>query len=245
MHPGEAGLRGLGGCIRNESVVTQGFATRKSIRRVLIASSSCTESLCFLQGESDFLLVNFAFPCPSSPDAATLCVLSQPVVSDSLRPHGLYPTRLLCPWNPCPGKNAGVGSHSLRQGIFPTQGLNPGPLPCGRLLQSSPDTTAWPWECELSQQGALCRAVPASGLSPVASGAGSRRSTQAWTPCSAESCSASANEDTQSPFWCGRLCLKKMPSLTLTVFSVFFLFEPSWGDDYQDPVANIWRAAPG
>ncbi|KAM7244171.1 hypothetical protein CapIbe_004779, partial [Capra ibex] len=34
------------------------------------------------------------------------------------------PTRLLCPWDSS-GKNAGVGCHSLLQGIFPTQGLNP------------------------------------------------------------------------------------------------------------------------
>ena len=69
----------------------------------------------------------FFFSLPVQSRCCSLCVLSQPVVSDSLRPHGLYPTMLLCPWNPCPGKNAGVGSHSLRQGIFPTQGLNPGP----------------------------------------------------------------------------------------------------------------------
>ena len=37
------------------------------------------------------------------------------VVSDSLRPHGLY-----SPWN-SPGQNTGVGSLSLLQGIFPTQ----------------------------------------------------------------------------------------------------------------------------
>ena len=50
------------------------------------------------------------------------------VVSDSLRPHGLYASaRLLCAWNP-PGKNTGVGCHFLLQGIFPTQGLNPGLL---------------------------------------------------------------------------------------------------------------------
>ena len=30
------------------------------------------------------------------------------VESDSLRPHGLYPTSLLCPWD-SPGKTAGVG----------------------------------------------------------------------------------------------------------------------------------------
>ena len=45
------------------------------------------------------------------------------VLSNSLQPHGLYPTRLLCLWN-SPGKNTGVGSHCLPQGIFPTQGLN-------------------------------------------------------------------------------------------------------------------------
>ena len=30
-----------------------------------------------------------------------------------------------CAWD-FPGKNTGVGSHPLLQGIFPTQGLNPG-----------------------------------------------------------------------------------------------------------------------
>ena len=47
------------------------------------------------------------------------CVLSCSVLSDSLRPHGQQPTRLLRPWD-SPGKNAGVGGHALRQGIFPT-----------------------------------------------------------------------------------------------------------------------------
>ena len=55
------------------------------------------------------------------------------VESDSLWPHGLYPTRLLCPWA-SPGKNTGVGSHSLLQGIFLTQGLNPGLLHCMQSL---------------------------------------------------------------------------------------------------------------
>ena len=54
-------------------------------------------------------------------------------MSDSLQPLGLYPTRLLCPWN-FPGKNTGVGCHFLLQGIFPTQGLNPGLLHCRQML---------------------------------------------------------------------------------------------------------------
>ena len=38
---------------------------------------------------------------------------SRSVVSDSLRPHGLQPKRLLCPWD-FPGKSTGVGCHCLR-----------------------------------------------------------------------------------------------------------------------------------
>ena len=63
--------------------------------------------------------VQFAQSCP------TLCDLM-----------GYYPTSLLCPSN-SPGKNPGVGSHSLLQGIFLSQGLNPGLPYCrqGILLQ--------------------------------------------------------------------------------------------------------------
>ena len=45
---------------------------------------------------------------------------SHSIVSDSLRPHGLY-----SPQNSL-GQNTGVGSLSLLQGILPAQGLNPG-----------------------------------------------------------------------------------------------------------------------
>ena len=51
------------------------------------------------------------------------CLLSHSFVSDSLQPHGLWPTRLLCPWN-FPGKKTGVGGHFLLQGSFLTQGWN-------------------------------------------------------------------------------------------------------------------------
>ena len=51
-------------------------------------------------------------------------VLNHSVISDSLRPHGLQPTRLLCPWD-SPGKCTGVAYHFLLQGIFPTRGSNP------------------------------------------------------------------------------------------------------------------------
>ena len=45
------------------------------------------------------------------------------VVSDSSRPYRLWPPSLLGPWD-FPGKNTGVGSHFLFQGIFLTQGSN-------------------------------------------------------------------------------------------------------------------------
>ena len=60
----------------------------------------------------------------SSRLSATLRVcLAVSVRSDSLQPYGLWPDRLLCPWD-SPGKNTGVGCHALLQGIFPTQGSN-------------------------------------------------------------------------------------------------------------------------
>ena len=45
------------------------------------------------------------------------------VMSDSLQPHGLY-----SPWNAL-GQNTGMGSLPLLNGIFPTQGSNPGRSP--------------------------------------------------------------------------------------------------------------------
>ena len=47
---------------------------------------------------------------------------------DSLGPHGLY-----SPWN-SPGQNTVVDSRSLLQGIFLTQGLNPGLPHCRWIL---------------------------------------------------------------------------------------------------------------
>ena len=61
-----------------------------------------------------------------------VCV-SHSVVSDSLQPYGLQPTRLFCLWN-SPGNNTRVDGHSLLQGIFLTQGSNPGLPPCRQIL---------------------------------------------------------------------------------------------------------------
>ena len=53
--------------------------------------------------------------------------------SDSLQAYGLWPARILCPWN-SPGKNIGVGCCFLLQVIFPTQGSNPGLPHCRQIL---------------------------------------------------------------------------------------------------------------
>ena len=53
---------------------------------------------------------------------------SHSVMSNTLWRYGLYSL-----WNP-PGQNTGVGSLSFLQGIFPTQGSNPGLPHCRRIL---------------------------------------------------------------------------------------------------------------
>ena len=67
---------------------------------------------------------------------------SRSVVSDALWPHRLYSL-----WNSS-GQNTGVGSCSLLQGIFPTQGSNPGLPHCRWILyqlshQGSPRILEW------------------------------------------------------------------------------------------------------
>ena len=75
-------------------------------------------------------------------ESSRLKTESRSAVSDSLRPHGLY-----SPWN-SPGQNTGVGGFSLLQGIFPTQGSNPGLPHCRQILyqlihQGSPKRLEW------------------------------------------------------------------------------------------------------
>ena len=66
------------------------------------------------------ILLKFTLPLVKVKDAQSC---------PTLRPHGLY-----SPWN-SQGQNTGVGSLSLLQGIFPTQGSNPGFLHCRQILQ--------------------------------------------------------------------------------------------------------------
>ena len=59
--------------------------------------------------------------------------VSHSVLPDSLPPHGLQPTKLLCPWN-SPGKNTGMGCSFLLQVIFPIKRWNSGLLHCRQIL---------------------------------------------------------------------------------------------------------------
>ena len=61
-------------------------------------------------------------------------------MSNSLSPHGLEPTRLLCSWH-VQGKNTGKGYHYHLQGNLPTQRLNLCLLLCMQIL------------CQLGPQG--------------------------------------------------------------------------------------------
>ena len=83
---------------------------------------------------------------------AMLCVCVCATVSDSLRPHGLYPIRLLCPCN-FSGKNTELSCHFLLQQIF--QPRDQTHVPCCLLH--------WPADslplCHLGSP-AMCYACP-------------------------------------------------------------------------------------
>ena len=65
------------------------------------------------------------------------CLISLSVVSDSLQPHELYSLLSISSVRGhSSSKNTGVGCHALLQGIFPTQGSNPGLPYCRQILYS-------------------------------------------------------------------------------------------------------------
>ena len=101
-----------------------------------------------------FLNLTFLFQLSNLSSFITISA-SHSLVSDSLRPHGLY-----SPWN-SPGQNTGVGSLSLLQGIFPTEGLNSGLPHCRQILyqlshKGSPRILEWvayPFSMDLPDSG--------------------------------------------------------------------------------------------
>ena len=115
----------------------------------------------FIWGGESFLfifliLINFYWSIVALQNCVSFCCIakrisymytyesvSHSVTSDSLQTYGLLPIRPLCPWN-SPGQNTGVDSRSLLQGIFSTQGSNPGLPHCRQILY------------QLSHQGSPC-----------------------------------------------------------------------------------------
>ena len=103
---------------------------------------------CLRRQVESLLLRRWGSPARAVPGAFMHSrTLSHSAASSSLRPHGLWPSRLLCPWA-SPGKNTGVGCPALLQGIFPAQGSNPGLPHCRWILyhlsyQGSPRILGW------------------------------------------------------------------------------------------------------
>ena len=85
---------------------------------------------------------------------------SHSVMSYSLRPHGLY-----SPWI-SPDQNTGVGSRSLLQGIFTTQGSNSGLAHGRQILYQLSHQESWSRVIPLKIKRE-CVSVPAQSLSCV------------------------------------------------------------------------------
>ena len=93
---------------------------------------------------------------PGSPALQADSLPSEPpgnppkVVANSLGPHRRY-----SPWN-SPGQNTGVGTLSLLQGIFPTQGSNPGLTYYRQILyQLSQKGSPWASNTQIKQDNVL------------------------------------------------------------------------------------------
>ena len=93
------------------------------------------------------------------------CLLNCSVVSNSLWPHGLQAARLLCPWD-FPGKNSGVSCHFLRQGILPTQGVNPRLLHCRFILCHWATKAAQFIRCLAPKMVSFSKAIPSAYTVP-------------------------------------------------------------------------------
>ena len=94
--------------------------------------------------------------------------VSCPVKPNSLQPHGLYPTRLLCPWN-FPSKNTGMGCHSLLQGIFLTLGSNLDLLHASELFTIWATRKSFSSEDGPQRRAELLLLTPRSSPTPVCS----------------------------------------------------------------------------
>ena len=112
------------------SHVPQRKGEKEYLCTLIISTPWHTQHFCNLRRKAKSFKMSFPY------------LTSCSIVSSSLRPHGLYSS-----WN-SPGQNTEVCSHSFLQGIFPTQGSNPGLPHCRRILyqlshQGSPRILGW------------------------------------------------------------------------------------------------------
>ena len=112
-------------------------------------------SLVLAPSETDWIMTaNSLKTVPELHSRAIECLwVGNEAVSTSFGPHGLQPSRLLCPWD-FPSKNTGMGHHFLLQGIFLTQGSNL------HLLHWQVDSLP------LIHQGSPYKAQPLNALAP-------------------------------------------------------------------------------
>ena len=109
-------------------------------------------------------------------------------MSDSVRPYGQQPTKLLLPWGSL-GKNTGVGCYFLVQGIFPSQYLNTCLLHCSWILYHSPT-----WKALWSLSVQFSCSVMSNSLRP-------HESQHARPPCLSPSPRVHSDSHPSSP-WC-------------------------------------------
>ena len=93
-------------------------------------------------------------PFPSPVHESEKWKWSRSVVSDCSRPHGLQPTRLLCPWD-FPGKSTGVGATAFSESVHgvvdlmravsvvPGECLHVASVVCNPMACRPPDSSAY------------------------------------------------------------------------------------------------------
>ena len=134
---------------------------------------ACQASFCYLEFGLPTHLMRWSLSCVifSTGDWSTQRLIDLPKILQLVNGRGgglvakSYPT-LVTPWTaarqpPLPmgfsRQDTGVGCHALLQGIFPTQGLNPGPPRCRwvlhQLSQGCPDVVRAFSHCSISHVG--------------------------------------------------------------------------------------------
>ena len=118
-------------------MITQliGGRTRIQTRALYVASITPTYDFCSRQPA--WFVSTTRVGLESESEVAQSCLTLCDPMDCSLpgsSVHGIFQARvLICPWD-FPGKSTRVDCHFLLQGIFPTQGLNPGLPHCRQTL---------------------------------------------------------------------------------------------------------------